>query len=259
MPRDVVHRQRRILFVGSTAPFGADFLPGLMDHGLLDFALVDTGVAAIAMIGQRTSMFDAILISTQLADSDGASLCMRLRRRDVHIPILLLGLDDNEFDVIRGLDAGANDYLVAPFRLGEVRARLRAQIRAYETSEEAVLPIGPFEFRPGGRSLLHRTSGERIRLTDKEAAVLKFLYRADAPVSRTTLLHEVWGYNARATTHTVETHIYRLRRKIEPEEGSITLLINEDGGYWLMRDYHRSSPALAASRAGVMLAHSGAH
>lgn len=257
MPRDVMHRQRRILFVGAIAPFGVDFLPGLMDHGVLDFALVDTGVAAIAMIGSRTALFDAILIASKLPDSDGASLCMRLRRRDVHIPILLLGLDDTEFDIIRGLDAGANDFLVAPFRLGEVRARLRAQIRTYETSEEAVLPIGPFEFRPGARSLLHRTSGERIKLTDKEAAVLKFLYRAEGPVSRTTLLHEVWGYNARATTHTVETHIYRLRRKIEPEEGNITLLINEDGGYWLMRDTARSGVPMpqAQLQREIALAH----
>jgi DNA-binding response OmpR family regulator len=239
MPRDAVHRLRRILFVGPVAPFGGDFLSQLMDRDLLDFVVAGNAVAAIDVLARRVRLFDAIMINSVLPDCDGATLCARLRRLDIHIPVLMLGADDSEFDVVRGLDAGANDYVCAPFRLGELRARLRAQIRAYETSDEAVLPIGPFEFRPGSRVLVRRSNGARVRLTDKEAAVLKFLYRAGAPVSRSTLLHEIWGYNARATTHTVETHIYRLRRKVEPEAGQITLLINEDGGYMLVRDLDR--------------------
>ncbi len=236
MPRDVVYRLRRILFVGATAPFGGDFLQQMMHRDVLDFEVVGTALAALDLLAKRVRLFDAIMINSALPDCDGATLCARLRRRDIHIPVVMLGVDDNEFDVVRGLDSGANDYVCAPFRIGELRARLRAQIRAYETSEEAILPIGPFEFRPGSRVLVRRSTGVRTRLTDKEAAVLKFLYRSDAPVSRTTLLHEVWGYNARATTHTVETHIYRLRRKVEPLAGQITLLINEDGGYLLARD-----------------------
>jgi DNA-binding response OmpR family regulator len=241
MPRDVMHRMRRILFVGSVnqpenSP-DSHILSQLIARDLLDFITVETAVAALDILAKRVRLFDAILISSILPDCDGATLCARLRRRDIHIPVLMLGPDDSEMDVVRGLDAGANDYLCAPFRVAEICARLRAQIRAYETSDEAVLPIGPFEFRPGSRVLVRRSTGVRVRLTDKEAAVLKFLYRSDMPVSRTTLLHEVWGYNARATTHTVETHIYRLRRKVEPLAGKITLLINEDGGYLLARHY----------------------
>ncbi len=241
MPRDVMHRMRRILFVGSVNQPGVSvdthILSQLIARDLLDFITVETAVAALDILAKRVRLFDAILINSVLPDCDAAMLCARLRRRDIHIPVLILGADDSEMDVVRGLDAGANDYLCAPFRAAEICARLRAQIRAYETSDEAVLPIGPFEFRPGSRVLVRRSTGVRVRLTDKEAAVLKFLYRSDMPVSRTTLLHEVWGYNARATTHTVETHIYRLRRKLEPLAGKITLLINEDGGYLLARHH----------------------
>ena len=249
MPRDVAHRQRRVLFVGAVSEFGPDFLVQLMDRDLLDFEVVPTGVMALEVLSRRVRLFDAIIVASRLPDTDGASLCARMRRRDIFMPVMLVSLEDNEYDIVRGLDAGANDYVCAPFRMSELRARLRAQIRAYETSEEAVLPIGPFEFRPGSRVLVRRSTGARTKLTDKEASVLKFLYRADGPVSRTMLLHEVWGYHARATTHTVETHIYRLRRKIEPKLGQIQLLLNEDGGYWLARDHGRPDlPAQIMSR-----------
>ena len=239
MPRDVAHRQRRILFVGAAAHLGTEFVDQLTDHDLVDLESVNTAIGALDILARRVRLFDAIIISSELPDCDGPTLCARMRRRDIYVPVILLHRDDHEYDIVRGLDAGANDVVCAPFRMAELRARLRAQIRAYETSEEAILPIGPFEFRPGSRVLVRRATGARIKLTDKEAAVLKFLYRSDGPVSRTTLLHEVWGYHARATTHTVETHIYRLRRKIEPEVGQITLLLNEDGGYWLARENSR--------------------
>jgi DNA-binding response OmpR family regulator len=100
-----------------------------------------------------------------------------------------------------------------------------------------VLIIGPYHFRPGARTLTEPTSNQRVRLTEKEAGVLKHLYRAGAtPVSRQTLLREVWGYSTGASTHTVETHIYRLRRKIEPDIANARILVNEDGGYRLGHD-----------------------
>ena len=151
---------------------------------------------------------------------------------------------------MRGLDAGANDYIVKPFRLAELIARLRAQMRVFETSEDAVLVIGPYHFRPGSRSLTEPTTNRRVRLTEKEAAVLKHLYRAGStPVPRQTLLREVWGYANGASTHTVETHIYRLRRKIEPDEGVARILVNEDGGYRLGYDRGASVGMAALKRA----------
>jgi DNA-binding response OmpR family regulator len=89
-------------------------------------------------------------------------------------------------------------------------------------------------FRPAARQLLDPAKNKRIRLTDKEAAILKFLYRAAGrPVARQVLLNEVWGYNSSVTTHTLETHVYRLRQKIEPEPAVSKLLLTEGGGYRL--------------------------
>jgi DNA-binding response OmpR family regulator len=150
------------------------------------------------------------------------------------MPIIMLTGSDDEADVVRGLDAGANDYIAKPFRLAELLARLRAQVRIFENSEDAVFTIGPYTFRPSAKLLQEPVKNRRIRLTEKEAAILKFLYRAGTrPVARQVLLNEVWGYNANVTTHTLETHIYRLRQKIEPDPGNARLLVTEGGGYRL--------------------------
>ncbi len=236
MPRDQIHRQRRVLFVGAASGGCHELLPQLAADASFTFETIETGAGAVALALRTTPQFDAMLVDVDLSDGDGAWVCARIRENGVHVPILLIAELGDEPSIIHGLDSGANDYIQAPFRVAEVMARLRAQIRAYEVSEEAVLAIGPFQFRPARRVLQHSLTNERVRLTEKEAAVLKFLYRAEGPVPRNTLLHEVWGYNAKATTHTVETHIYRLRRKIEPDPTKIALLVNESGGYRLCVD-----------------------
>ena len=107
-------------------------------------------------------------------------------------------------------------------------------MRIFERSEQAVFPVGPYTFRPAKKLLqeLARTTS-RIRLTDKETAVLKFLHRSEAAVNRQILMHEVWGTTPPCTTHTLETHIYRLRQKIEPDPAHPSLLVTEGGGYRL--------------------------
>jgi DNA-binding response OmpR family regulator len=210
----------------------------LESDGRLAISEAATAKEVTALIMTRETRVDALVLDAALPDEDGRDFCARLRRGGIRIPIILLAGLDREEDVVRGLDSGANDYVVKPFRPGELKARLRAQLRAHEASEDAVLPIGPYAFLPGTRVLQQPGNKRHIRLTEKEAAVLKYLYRAgSAPVPRSVLLREVWGYSAAATTHTVETHIYRLRRKIEPDEGMITLLLNEDGGYRLNLDW----------------------
>ena len=234
-------RTRRILFIGHAAARCRDQMVKMSRETDLQFEVAEGGTIGVAM-ASTPPLFDAVFIAADLSDIDGAMLCARLRARGMHMPVLLLSDHGSEAEVIRGLDAGANDYICAPFRTDEILARLRAQIRAYESSEDAVLVIGPFQFRPA-RRLLHNTeTGERVRLTEKEAAVLRFLYRAPGGVSRTTLLHEVWGYNAGVSTHTVETHIYRLRRKIEISPDQASLLVNENGGYRLCLEVRRQRP-----------------
>jgi len=139
----------------------------------------------------------------------------------------------SDADAILGLDSGANDYITKPFRFPVLLARIRAQLRQHEQSEDAVFSIGPYSFRPAVKMLVD-DKDRKIRLTEKETNILKFLYRAnDKVVPRDVLLHEVWGYNAGVTTHTLETHIYRLRQKIEPNPSEASLLVTESGGYRL--------------------------
>ncbi|MFT8519492.1 response regulator transcription factor [Acetobacter syzygii] len=177
---------------------------------------------------------DAILLDVTLPDGDGRDFCAELRKEGLRMPVIMLTGSDDEADIVRGLDAGANDYVAKPFRIAELLARLRAQLRLFENSEDAVFSIGPYTFRPSAKLLLEPVKNRRIRLTEKETAILKFLYRAGTrPVPRQVLLNEVWGYNAAVTTHTLETHIYRLRQKIEPDPAHASLLVTEGGGYRL--------------------------
>ena len=176
---------------------------------------------------------DLILLDVDLPDMDGREACRLLRKDGVSTPIIMLTAQSADADAILGLDAGANDYVTKPFRFAVLLARIRAHLRSHEQSEDAVFSIGPYEFRPAAKVLMD-TKGKKIRLTEKETNILKYLYRAGAkPVSREELLTEVWGYNAGVTTHTLETHIYRLRQKIEPEPGQARLLLTDAGGYRL--------------------------
>jgi DNA-binding response OmpR family regulator len=201
-----------------------------------EFAPAEAGTATEAeqMLTSTDSRFDAVLLDIGLPDGDGRDLCARLRKHGLKVPIIMLTGQDAESDVVRGLDAGANDYIAKPFRLNELLARLRAQLRVFDNSEDAVFVIGPYTFRPSAKLLMEGARNKKIRLTEKEAAILKFLYRSGGkPVGRQILLNEVWGYNSAVTTHTLETHIYRLRQKIEPDPTNARLLLTEGGGYRL--------------------------
>ncbi|MES2711363.1 MAG: response regulator transcription factor [Pseudomonadota bacterium] len=201
-----------------------------------EFQVTEAGTAgeAESMLVAPNGRCDAVLLDIGLPDGDGRELCIKLRKMGLRMPVIMLTGADAEVDIVRGLDAGANDYIAKPFRLNELLARLRAQLRVFDNSEDAVFTIGPYSFRPSAKLLLEATRNRKIRLTEKEAAILKFLYRAGGrPVPRQVLLNEVWGYNAAVTTHTLETHIYRLRQKVEPDPTMARLLLTEGGGYRL--------------------------
>ena len=192
--------------------------------------------AAEAKLADENVHFDALILDIGLPDGDGRDFCARLRRQGHSMPIIMLTGATEETDVVRGLDAGACDYIAKPFRAHELLARLHAQLRNFDRSEEAVFPVGPYTFRPAKKLLHDSTKNCRIRLTDKETAVLKFLYRSESAVNRQILMHEVWGYNSAVTTHTLETHIYRLRQKIESDPANPSLLVTEGGGYRLRQE-----------------------
>jgi DNA-binding response OmpR family regulator len=213
-----------------------------------EFAPAQAGsiAEAAARLAVPETRFDALILDIGLPDGDGRELCARLRKQGLRMPILMLTGADTEQDVVRGLDSGANDYIAKPFRVSELTARLRAQIRVFDNSEDAVFGIGPYTFRPSAKLLVEAARNRKIRLTEKEAAILKFLYRAGGrPVARQVLLNEVWGYNSSVTTHTLETHIYRLRQKIEPDPAQARLLLTEGGGYRLDPEAGRGSQQAA--------------
>ena len=176
---------------------------------------------------------DLIVLDINLPDFDGREVCRRLKGAGVRAPVIMLTGAASDEDTVSGLDAGANAYMPKPFSFNVLLAHIRAQLRSHEQSEDAVFRIGPYEFRPAAKVLVDERQ-KKIRLTEKETSILKYLYRAgEKPVSREELLTEVWGYNAGVTTHTLETHVYRLRQKIEPDAQSATLLLTEAGGYRL--------------------------
>ena len=200
-----------------------------------EFSTVGAKTAAEAIDLAKEDCFDVILLDVGLPDMDGREVCRLMRRNGVTSPIIMLTCADTDADTIQGLDAGANDYRTKPFRLGVLLARLRAHIRQHERSDDAVFTIGPYTFQPSNKLLVNDTDEKKVRLTDKETAILKYLYRAgDKVVSRDVLLDEVWGYNASVTTHTLETHVYRLRQKIEADPSNAEILITEPGGYRLV-------------------------
>ena len=198
-----------------------------------EFSVSEAENAAEGIGAVKNDHFDLVLLDVDMPDMDGREACKIMRRNGYAGPIIMLTAEDSESATILGLDAGANDYVTKPFRFAVLLARIRAHLRQFEQSEEAVFRIGPYTFKPAQKMLIAE-DGRKIRLTEKETAILKYLYRAgDRVVSRDTLLHEVWGYNAGVTTHTLETHIYRLRQKIEREPSQAELLLTESGGYRL--------------------------
>jgi DNA-binding response OmpR family regulator len=198
-----------------------------------DFMVSQADSGASGMDVVKDASFDIVVLDVGLPDTDGRELCRLMRKQGVKCPIIMLTGHDSDADTILGLDAGANDYVTKPFRFPVLLARIRAQLRQHEQSEDATFALGPYIFKPALK-LLETEDDRKIRLTEKETNILKFLYRSkDGVVARDVLLHEVWGYNAGVTTHTLETHIYRLRQKIEPDPANVSLLITESGGYKL--------------------------
>ena len=202
----------------------------LMNEG---FDVYEGSNGAEALEKVKRQSYDLLVLDVGLPDMDGRELCRLIRKQGVKCPIVMLTDHDTDPDTILGLDAGANDYITKPFKFPVLLAHIRTLLRQHEQSEDAVFTLGPYTFKPSIKILV-TADDKKIRLTEKETNILKFLYRAtEDVVPRDILLHEVWGYNAGITTHTLETHIYRLRQKIEPDPSKASILITENGGYRL--------------------------
>lgn len=199
-----------------------------------EFSTVEADNATKAVQNVRSQPPDMVIMDVGLPDMDGREAVKLMRKDGFKGPIIMLTGHVTDADAVLGLESGANDYVNKPFRFAVLLARIRAHLRQHEASDDATFQIGPYTFKPSSKHLIN-DKGNKLRLTEKETAILRFLYRAGTQVvTRDVLLREVWGYNANVTTHTLETHIYRLRQKIESDPSTAQLLVTEAGGYKLV-------------------------
>ena len=181
----------------------------------------------------RVQSYDVIVVDLHPLNKDGLGACRLAYAQNVKCPILLLTERDEISSTVFGQDARASDYILKPFKYPILLARINIQLLKYEKSYDRAFTLGPYTFYPAIK-MLKTHDNNAIQLTEKETDILKFLYHTvEDVVPRDILLHEVWGYNNSVTTHTLETHIYRLRQKIERNPGAAELLVTETGGYRL--------------------------
>src|ERR1700678_1136821 len=223
---------RKILIVDDNTELREALTEQLSLHEEFEAVAVENGSKGVQTA--KTGQIDLVIMDVGLPDIDGREAVRILRKNGFKAPIIMLTGHDTDSDTILGLESGANDYVAKPFRFAVLLARIRAQLRQHEASEDAIFTIGPYTFRPSSKLLVGGKSN-KVRLTEKETAILRFLYRAGLrSISREVLLQEVWGYNSGVTTHTLETHIYRLRQKIEKDAAAPAILVTEAGGYKLV-------------------------
>ncbi len=223
---------RTILIVDDDNELRDALVEQLSLHDEFEVISSETGAKGIQLA--KGDKVDLVIMDVELPDIDGREAVRMLRKNGFKPPIIMLTGHNTDSDTILGLESGANDYVPKPFRFAVLLARIRAQLRQHDASEDAVFAIGPYTFRPSSK-LLVNTTGTKVRLTEKETAILRYLYRAgQKAVPRETLLQEVWGYNSGVTTHTLETHIYRLRQKVERDAATPAILVTDAGGYKLV-------------------------
>lgn len=194
------------------------------------------------MRDDATTSISALVTEVSFPDGDGRILCSKLRAQGIYIPVIIVSDRDSEEDIERAMDLSATDYVEKPYKFRVLTARIRAHLRTFQNiSPTAVLTIGPYTFHPYQKMLMHTTTRKRYHLTEKETKILRYLYNADHPVKKRELLEEVFCYDQGASTHTLETHIYRIRQKIEPDPMKHSIIISINGGYVLDRHIDRSA------------------
>ncbi len=227
-------RYKKLLIVDGDSEFRRHLSDQLRLHA--EFLAVEAGTGAEALELIKHDYFDAAVVEVLLPDMDGPELCRLMRRESISSPIIMISGGDSGADEILALDAGANDYVTKPIRTGVLLARLRAQMRLSAESGDPVLPIGPIRFRPGANQIFDSRSQQNIRLTQKETAILRFLYQAgNNPVSWDGLLRELRHFSARITPQNLRTHVDHLRDKIEEDPAQAKFLIVDSDGPRLVR------------------------
>ena len=202
----------RVLVVEDDALLGDAIQAGLRQHGFVADWVRD-GAAADRAI--EDGAFAAVVLDLGLPRRSGLEVLARLRARKDAVPVLILTARDTVEDRIGGLDAGADDYLVKPFDLGELAARLRALSRRAAGSPSPALRVGSLSLDPATREV--RWRGEACTLSRKEFALLHaFMRRPGAVLTRAQLEEALYGWGEEVESNAVEVHLHHLRRKLDP-------------------------------------------
>ncbi|HFB2048761.1 MAG: response regulator transcription factor [Hyphomicrobiaceae bacterium] len=199
-----------------------------------EFKITAVSNASLALQAVQLNSYDIAILSNSLHDIESNEVYKVIRQSGFKAPIVILTNFKAETGEFQNRNAGAYTYIIKPFKFAVLLAHIRAQIQRHEQTKDLFLTLGHYTFRPNLK-LLVDGEGTKVQLTEKETSILEFLYHAGEKVmSRNVLLHEIWGYNMLASTHTLETHIYRLRQKIERDPANAKILVTMTGGYKLI-------------------------
>ena len=197
------------------------------------YQIIETNDETSALIQINNNVCDLVIINSQSSALKECNLSKNLRLAGYKKPIIILINRNSNLDNSDDHNHKADEYIIKPLRYPVLLKSIETQLHKFKKSENTQYNIGNYVFKPNSK-ILESNKDRSIRLTEKENNILKFLYKnLGNTVSRETLLHEVWGYNSKVTTHTLETHIYRLRQKIEDDPSNTCFLITEPGGYKL--------------------------
>ena len=197
------------------------------------YQIIETDNETSVLAQINNNLCDLIIINSQSSTLKGYNLTKSLRTAACKKPIIMLINQNTDLDIPDIQGHKADEYIIKPFRYPVLLKSIETQLYKFKKSENTQYNIGNYVFKPNSK-ILESNENRSIRLTEKENNILKFLYKnLGNVIKRETLLHEVWGYNSKVTTHTLETHIYRLRQKIENDPSNACFLITEPGGYKL--------------------------
>ena len=197
------------------------------------YRIIKTDSETSVLTSINNNFCDLVIINSQSSYLKGYNLTKNLRLAGYKKPIIMLINQNSNLDIPDDQNHKADEYIIKPFRYLVLLKSIETQLQKSKKLENTQYSIGNYIFKPNSK-ILESNKSKYIRLTEKENNILKFLYKHIGNiVSRETLLHEVWGYNSKVTTHTLETHIYRLRQKIEDDPSNACFLITEPGGYKL--------------------------
>jgi DNA-binding response OmpR family regulator len=211
------------------------FVGAILDQdGSYETTFVTTIKDAKAKLSCDLQQFNAVVLDRGLPDGDGEVVAAWMATNGKDIPVLMLTGSSDEQDYLTGFAAGVLDYVAKPVSPDVLLARLRAATRASAQTEYTCKPLGHWDFRAADGTLVDRRNGTKVFLTPREVLLLKVLFaNPNRIVRRQELLAQVWGYQPQIRTHTIETTIYRMRKKIEANPSKACILLSEEGGYRL--------------------------